>query len=334
MDNFFVLIITFVLCFGFALMYAGMVYWMDRYEKEPTWLLLGVFIWGAVVATGAAYVFNTIFGVGIFYLSGSEDVTNLVTASIVAPLVEETLKGLAVLIVFLLFRKEFDSVMDGIVYASITALGFAATENVLYLYNNGFQEDGWEGLWFLFFLRIIFGAWNHPFFTSFTGIGLAIARLNRSTPIRLIVPVLFWMAGTVAHALHNLVASLASGLGGLAALFFIDWLGWFFMMIVVLWALSREQVWIKKELKGEVTRGLITAAQYKIATSAWLRSFDRIRALFSGRYRVTNKFYHAATELAFTKHQYRRVGESHGNSLEMVEKLRKEVHLLSPKVKV
>ena len=47
----------------------------------------------------------------------------------IAPIIEESLKGLAVLLVFLLFRKEFDSILDGIVYAAITALGFAATEN-------------------------------------------------------------------------------------------------------------------------------------------------------------------------------------------------------------
>jgi hypothetical protein len=39
-----------------------------------------------------------------------------------------------VLAVFLFFRNEFDSLLDGIVYGGITALGFAATENVLYLF--------------------------------------------------------------------------------------------------------------------------------------------------------------------------------------------------------
>ena len=39
--------------FGFVPMFlfAGFVYWIDRYEKEPKLLLGGVFIWGAVIAS-------------------------------------------------------------------------------------------------------------------------------------------------------------------------------------------------------------------------------------------------------------------------------------------
>ncbi|MDH5507615.1 MAG: PrsW family intramembrane metalloprotease, partial [Anaerolineae bacterium] len=107
-----------------ALIYAVMVYWMDRYEKEPKLLLGGVFLWGAVVAAGAAFILNTIFGITIFALTDSSALADLATGSISAPLFEESLKGMAVLIVFLIFRKEFDSVMDGIVYAGIAALGF------------------------------------------------------------------------------------------------------------------------------------------------------------------------------------------------------------------
>ena len=56
--------------------------------------------------------------------------------------------------------------------------GFAATENTLYIYN-GFHQNGWSGLAFLVFVRVILVGWQHPFYTAFTGIGLAVARLNR-----------------------------------------------------------------------------------------------------------------------------------------------------------
>jgi RsiW-degrading membrane proteinase PrsW (M82 family) len=52
------------LFFGFVPMFifALFIYWIDRYEKEP-WFLLGiVFIWGAVVAAGSAFILNTILG--------------------------------------------------------------------------------------------------------------------------------------------------------------------------------------------------------------------------------------------------------------------------------
>ena len=110
--------------FGFvpALLFAWFLYWLDRYEKEPKALLGAAFTWGFVVAAGGAFIINTVLGVGVYLFTGSEAATDLTTASIIAPLVEESLKGLAVLIVFFIFRKEFDSILDGMIYGGIAAL--------------------------------------------------------------------------------------------------------------------------------------------------------------------------------------------------------------------
>ena len=105
--------------FGFVpmFMFAAFVNWLDRYEKEPKLLLGAAFLWGVMIAGGGAYILNTAFGIGIYALTGSEGAAEIGTTSIVAPIIEEGLKGLAVLVVFLMFRKEFDSVLDGVVYA-------------------------------------------------------------------------------------------------------------------------------------------------------------------------------------------------------------------------
>ena len=115
------------LFFGFVpmFMFAVFVYWLDRYEKEPKALLGAAFFWGVVVAAGGAFIINTAFGYGIYIFTGSEVAADVGTTSIVAPLVEEFLKGLAVAIVFFMFYKEFDSILDGIIYGGIVALGFA-----------------------------------------------------------------------------------------------------------------------------------------------------------------------------------------------------------------
>src|SRR5512143_2812337 len=174
--------------FGFVPMFllAGFVNWLDRYEKEPKILLGAAFVWGVVIAGGGAYILNTMFGIGVYVITGSESAADFSTTSIAAPIIEEGLKGLAVLVVFLLFRSEFDSVLDGIVYAAITAMGFAAIENVLYIYRNGYQGGGWEGFWTLVVVRVLLVGWMHPFFTSFTGIGLAISRLSRNTFVKIV----------------------------------------------------------------------------------------------------------------------------------------------------
>src|SRR5512135_2673805 len=103
-------LVSVFLAFTPALLMAAFVYWLDRYEKEPLALLGGTFLWGAVIAAGGAYVINTVFGVGVYALSGSENLADETTAMLVAPIVEEGLKGMAVLIVFLFFHDEFDSI--------------------------------------------------------------------------------------------------------------------------------------------------------------------------------------------------------------------------------
>ena len=241
-----------------TLIFAAIVYWMDRYEKEPKILLGGVYVWGALVAAGGAFLINTMLGLGVYLFTGSEVATDLTTGSLIAPVVEESLKGLAVLIVFIFFYREFDSVMDGIVYAAVTALGFAATENAYYIYTHGFLKEGWSGLIVLVFIRVILVGWQHPFYTAFTGIGLAVSRLNRSPVIRLGAPVAGWFLAVSAHALHNTLASLLSGLTGLATGALVDWTGWLFMFLFILWANRRERLWMVEYLQEEVNLGTIT----------------------------------------------------------------------------
>ena len=92
--------------FGFVpmLILGYIVYWLDRYEKEPLPLLTTVFFWGAVIAAGGAYLINTALGMGVYLFTGSEYATDVATGSLIAPVVEEALKGMAVLVVFLFFR--------------------------------------------------------------------------------------------------------------------------------------------------------------------------------------------------------------------------------------
>ena len=71
--------------FWHALLFAYILYWLDRYEKEPLLLLGGVFLWGAVVAAGSAFLINTILGLGIYVFTGSDFATDLATGSIDRP---------------------------------------------------------------------------------------------------------------------------------------------------------------------------------------------------------------------------------------------------------
>lgn len=321
------------LFFGFVPMFlfAGFVNWLDRYEKEPKLLLGAAFTWGMVVAAGGAFILNTAFGIGIYALTGSEGAAEFGTTSIAAPIIEEGLKGLAVLIVFLMFRKEFDSVLDGLVYAAITAMGFAAVENVLYIYRNGYLESGWQGFWVLVMIRVILVGWMHPFFTSFTGIGLAIARMSRNAFVKILAVPTGYAIAVVAHAFHNTFSGLIGGVGGLLAGTFVDYLGYLAMFAFVIWMIVTERNILKKNLREEVTNGLISPKQYTSAVS-----FFQISPLFagltSGTFLATSRFYQVCGELAHKKEQLTTMGDEGGNR-RIIETLRTELGQLAPKAR-
>jgi protease PrsW len=320
------------LFFGFVpcFIFAAILYWLDRYEKEPKLLLGAVFAWGAIVAAGGSYIINSVFGMTIFGLTGSEGLADVTGATISAPLVEESLKGLAVLIVFLIFRHEFDSVLDGIVYAGISALGFAAVENSIYIWR-GYLSDGWGGMALLVFIRVILVGWQHPFYTAFIGIGLAVARTSRNGLVKFAAPLLGWGLAMFTHAMHNFLASVPL-LGELTCLLgsALDWLGVIFMFVIILWAGWMEHKNIILHMREEVQAGIISPAQYRTASSnlslagAWLGS------IFNGSFSSTTRFYQVVGELAHKKEQLRKHGEESGNSV-LVQKYRQELATLSPR---
>ncbi len=315
-----------IIGFGTAFVFAWFLYWLDRYEKEPILLLGATFIWGVVVAAGGAFIINTVLGIGVYMFTGSEGATDLATGSIIAPIVEESLKGLAVLIVFLLFRKEFDSVLDGMIYAGISALGFAAVENSYYIYTYGFSEGGWQGFWFLVFVRIILVGWQHPFYTAFTGIGFALARQSRSMLVKFIAPLAGLGVAMFTHSFHNTLAGFSRGLEGLALGTFLDWSGWFFMFIFAIWMIAREGKLMLKHLQEEVSAGRMTASQMKRASSPFGSAF----AFLGGR--AASRFYQVCGELAHKKEQFAKHGDERGNAA-IIESLRAELAALSPQVR-
>ncbi len=319
------------LFFGFVPMFffAMILYWLDRYEKEPIPLLIGVFVWGMVVAAGGAYVLNTIFGITVFTLTGSESASDIATGSISAPFIEEGLKGTAVLLVFLFFRREFDSILDGIVYAGIAALGFAATENVLYIWR-GYDSGGWQGLFQLVMVRVLLVGWQHPFYTAFTGIGLATARMSRSCLVRMIAPLIGLSLAMFTHSVHNTLAGIPF-FGDLTCLVgsLLDWTGVLFMLLIIIWANWMEKRNITNHLRQEVQIGIISPAQYRTACSATAQTFAGLNGLMSGKFRATQRFYQVCGELAHKKQQLFKLGDESGNSA-IIQRYQAELAHLAP----
>ena len=328
MDQYLALLLSLMLGFIPMMFFAAIIYWLDRYEKEPLFLLGGVFIWGAIVAAAGAFITNTLTGTGIFLATHSEELTDLTTGFMVAPFVEESLKGFAVLLIFWMAHSEFDSILDGIVYAAVTALGFAATENAFYIYNFGYLQGGWSHLITVAFIRSVVVGWQHPFYTSFIGIGLAYARLHPNKLSKSIAPILGWLVSIFTHSLHNLLSGLNSSLLCLLSSM-IDWSGWIAMFIFIMIMAYREKMLLKQYLREEIDLGNMSARQYNVAQSTHLQIWVLCKSLFKGKLITTSQFYQSCAELSHKKFQFASFGEETGN-FEQIELLRDELQRLSP----
>ncbi len=178
--------------------------WLDRVEPEPRSSQIHAILWGACFAALVSGIVNTI-------AAATVNDTFATVAS--APLIEELTKGLG--IYWAVKRHEVDGVMDGIVYAGWTALGFAVVEDFLYFYNASLVGN----LGGVFVLRALLTPFAHPLFTMWIGLGIGLA-VSKSRPI---FP--FALGGYVlavaSHAFWNgslvLAAKTGSNIGLLVA---------------------------------------------------------------------------------------------------------------------
>ena len=189
----------------------ALIRYLDRRERESSWLLAGSLIWGAVIGTGLAAVLNA-FGLGLIVLTetlGSMtiqdlDTTNeILTAVTVAPPIEELTKGLGVLLIFWFLRAEFDNLRDGIIYGGLIGLGFLIAEYSIYLVD-ALQEGGSPPYLELLALRnVFFGANYHAIWTALFGAGIGLARQTQSRWVSLAAPLIFYLLAVFCHALNN-----------------------------------------------------------------------------------------------------------------------------------
>jgi len=112
------------------------IYIKDKYEREPISLLLKNFGLGAT----ASIIMTLIIGTLLQFIFPTADPLSIAQqffkAFVVVALVEEFSKYVIVRY-YAQRNKEFDEPFDGIVYAVMVSMGFAALENVLYVFQFG-----------------------------------------------------------------------------------------------------------------------------------------------------------------------------------------------------
>lgn len=281
--------------------------WLDRYEPEPLRLLGAAFGWGAVVATAAALVLQAL---DQFILGTPEDWS----AAIVAPITEEAAKGLFILLLLWMRRHEIDGVLDGIVYAGMVGVGFAFTENILYLgaaYMGG-DDTGPGGIGSaigVFVVRGIFSPFAHPLFTAFIGVGIGYAVLARPGVNRVLAPLAGYVLAVTAHAVWN--GSAFFGGGRYFVLTYVVMMVPAFLMLVgfATWARRREGVMLTRALTDAAGRGFLAQAEVPWLVRLPARRASRAYALAHGgpqAERAMREYQQQAVELGFLHDRYLR----------------------------
>ncbi len=285
----------------------GAYRWLDRYEPEPRGVLLFAFFWGATVAALVSAVLNTASLIAIARTGGAGGMDT--TAVLVAPWVEEAAKGAAVLLVLLFRRREFDGLVDGIVLAGLSGVGFAFTENVLY-FGRAFLAGQEQGLvpgffaaGFTFLLRGILSPFAHPLFTTMTGIGLGIAARTTRPGLRVLAPIVGYLLAVVLHAAWNL--SSLSGLQGFLTGYVLVMVPVFALAIgIATWSRRREGATVAAQLPAYVEAGWLDPDDVPMIASLQRRrqALEWVQTRYGGRPALAlREFQHAATELAFLR---------------------------------
>jgi RsiW-degrading membrane proteinase PrsW (M82 family) len=208
-----------LLIFAVALLPVALLLWyiykMDP-QPEPTPLLAKAFFYGVLIVFPVVFVELAIEAVLGGIMSALPFIGATLKAFFVAAIPEESFKLLAL---WLLVRKNpyFDEHIDGIVYAVFVSLGFAALENIFYLFDN--QEEFLQ----VGILRALLAVPGHYAFGILMGFFYSlyyfVNRSRRNKIMMIVAPVL-------AHGIYdNLlfwgeVSPILGGIGVLAVIFF------------------------------------------------------------------------------------------------------------------
>lgn len=284
---------------------------LDRNDQIPWRNMLACAIWGATAGCGAALVLNSL-GEGAIQSFVDAGQAWSLTATFVAPLSEEVVKGMAVLVVFWILHDEFDNALEGLILGAASGLGFALVENCIY--NVGFLMQGNETMLYMGGYRAVVNALiGHPIYTAMTGAGLGLLRETpRSKGYRLAFPIMGLGLAIGMHVAWNAAAlSLGQIIGDETGLLTLaintvvfGGAGLLFFVAAYVFAASRERRVLVAYLSEEVEKGFVQAEELD-SYSKW---FGRLRfelgGLANGGLRVylqRKSLRRAQVELAFRK---------------------------------
>jgi RsiW-degrading membrane proteinase PrsW (M82 family) len=269
-----------------------LVNFMDRYEREPWFLRLAAFLWGAIIAIPPALFIeqkvDTILQ-NLLDPNNTSEVLRVALLGLNAGVTEETIKGLGLLLLFIILRDEFDNVTDGIVYGALIGAGFAMVENFSY-----FALNSKNFLVFLIVGRIILGWLGHSTFIACFGAALGYVRHTRVRWKQLVIPLLGYLVAVGLHSFFDFVdlqtsVAIRSAPGNSVVVTYAliaiignyvpPFLAQIGLLYILIKSLAHEAAVIREFLAVEVSNGVVTVGEYALLQNSFRRTKEERRVL-------------------------------------------------------
>lgn len=166
----------------------------DKKSPEPTGQLVKAFLLGVISVPLSLCISIPLGIIGLYPVEATSILGSVSTAFFGAAIPEEFAKFI---MLWLLLRKNpyFDEKMDGIVYAVCVSLGFAALENIMYLFSNA------ESYLSVGIVRALFAVPGHFCFGILMGYYYSLAKFYPNTPTK--NKVLILAAPIIVHGVYD-----------------------------------------------------------------------------------------------------------------------------------
>jgi RsiW-degrading membrane proteinase PrsW (M82 family) len=278
----------------------AVILYLDRLEPEPRALLAAMFGAGAGIAALTALLGHAL-DTGVITVPelgphAGRPVAVTLGAAIGGAIFAQTLQGIVLVALLLSRRAEIDGAHDGVVYASMTGLGFALIANV-YAYAQA-ERGGFGALAATFARRGVLGPLWEPLCTSMIGLGIAYAASRRGSSGYWAIAV-GWVAAVVLNALWNYSVTASTSRLAATDLFLLAAL----VAVTIIVVADRQRIigMIRRFLPTFEGPDVVTAADVTMLASLRLRrlgrQWARLNVGIEGR-RAVAEYQLAATELA------------------------------------
>jgi protease PrsW len=211
------------------------IYLKDKHEREPLSLLLISFVYGMLSTLLTVFISAPLEF--LIILRPHDYVHEFYSAFFKVALVEEFSKF--VFVRFILYpNKNFNEPFDGIVYAVMVGMGFATLENVIYVF-----QYGWEtGV-----LRMFTAVPAHATFAVMMGYFLGIAKFTHSRAF--LYGLIGLLSATVFHGAYDYFWFI----GEIEGIWAYVWIGAVVALVIGL-VLSRKAIRLHQQASPFIAR--------------------------------------------------------------------------------